>query len=103
MRKKYIVELTKARRERLRKLISACSITPAPPLKTALASSWAGVGERASGSMPPQRQITQKLDTTGTATMQRVRERSVNGRQASCRRSPARSRWRDALTEAWAS
>ena len=75
MNKKYVVKLTKAEREHLRKLISA-GTAPARMLNRARILLKADVGEhaRGGGPAPVDQEIARMLETS-TATVQRVRER----------------------------
>lgn len=86
MNKKYIVKLTKAEREHLRKLISA-GTAPARMLNRARILLKADLGEHASGSALIDREIARMLETS-TATVQRVRERfCTQGLEAALERS----------------
>ncbi len=86
MNKKYVVELTKAERERLRKLISA-GTAPARMLNRARILLKADVGEYAEGEVLIDREIARMLETS-TATVQRVRERfCTQGLDAALERS----------------
>jgi hypothetical protein len=74
MNKKYVVELTKDERKRLRKLISA-GTAPARMLNRArILLLKADVGEHAKGEMLIDKEIAKMLETS-TAIVQRVRER----------------------------
>jgi hypothetical protein len=74
VKKKYLVELTKDERERLRKLISAGE-APARMLNRARVLLKADIGEHASGGPAlADRQIAGMLETSD-ATVARVRER----------------------------
>ncbi len=87
MRKKYVVELTKAQRERLRKLISA-GAKPARMLNRARILLKADTGEHAGGGPALTDQQIAGMLETGTATVGRVRERfCVQGLDAALERS----------------
>lgn len=87
MKKKYLVELSKDKRERLHKLISA-GTAPARMLNCARILLKADIGgEHAGGQALIDREIAQMLDTS-TATVQRVRERFCRqGLEAALERS----------------
>src|SRR5215211_8234919 len=86
MNKKYVVELTKDERKRLRKLISA-GTTPARMLNRARILLKADLGEHSQGRALIDREIAGMLDTS-TATVQRVRERfCTQGLDATLERS----------------
>ncbi len=73
IKKKYVVELTKAEREHLGKLISS-GTKPARMLNRARILLKADIDGHAKGSALIDREIARMLDTS-TATVQRVRER----------------------------
>ena len=87
MKRKYVAELTKAERERLKKLISA-GTTPARMLTRARILLKAAVGEEyAQGAPLIDKEIAKMLETS-TATVQRVRERfCTQGLDAALERS----------------
>jgi hypothetical protein len=87
MNKKYVVELTKAERERLLKLLSA-GTAPARMLTRARILLKADVGEHAEGPSRFDREIAGMLETSA-ATVGRVRERFCRqGLDAALERSP---------------
>ncbi len=74
MKKKYVVELTKEERARLRGLVSA-GVAPARMLNRARVLLKADAGEHAGGGpAPADREIARMLETSA-ATVGRVRER----------------------------
>src|SRR5215211_5556719 len=84
--KKYVVELTKDERKRLRKLISA-GTAPARMLNRARILLKADLGEHSQGRALIDREIAKMLETS-TATVQRVRERfCTQGLDAALERS----------------
>ena len=84
--KKYVVELTKDERKRLRKLISA-GTAPARMLNRARILLKADLGEHSQGRALIDREIAGMLETS-TATVQRVRERfCTQGLDATLERS----------------
>lgn len=86
MNKKYVVELTKDERKRLRKLISA-GTAPARMLNRARILLKADLGEHSQGRALIDREIAGMLETS-TATVQRVRERfCTQGLDATLERS----------------
>jgi Homeodomain-like domain len=86
MNKKYLVELTKDERKRLRKLISAGS-APARMLNRARILLKADLGEYSEGRALIDRELAGMLETS-TATVQRVRERfCTQGLDAALERS----------------
>src|SRR3712207_5705545 len=86
MNKKYLVELTKDERKRLRKLISA-GAAPARMLDRARILLKADLGEHPEGRVLIDREIAGMLETS-TATVQRVRERfCTQGLEAALQRS----------------
>ena len=86
MNKKYVVELTKDERKRLRRLISA-GVAPARMLNRARILLKADLGEHSEGRVLIDREIAGILDTS-TATVQRVRERfCTQGLDAALERS----------------
>src|SRR5215212_1625152 len=86
MNKKYVVELTKDERKRLRKLISAGTAS-ARMLNRARILLKADLGERYQGRVLIDREIAGILETS-TATVQRVRERfCTQGLDAALERS----------------
>jgi transposase len=86
MNKKYVVELTKDERKRLRKLISAGS-APARMLNRARILLKADLGEHCEGRVLIDREIAAMLETS-TVTVQRVRERfCTQGLDAALERS----------------
>jgi homeodomain-containing protein len=86
MNKKYVVELTKDERKRLRKLISAGS-APARMLNRARILLKADLGEYSEGRALIDRELAGMLETS-TATVQRVRERfCTQGLDAALERS----------------
>jgi Homeodomain-like domain len=86
MNKKYVVELTKDERKRLRKLISAGS-APARMLNRARILLKTDLGEYSEGRALIDRELAGMLETS-TATVQRVRERfCTQGLDAALERS----------------
>ncbi len=87
MKKKYVVELTKEQRARLRGLISA-GVAPARMLNRARVLLKADASEHAGGGPPPaDREIAGMLETSA-ATVGRVRERFCRqGLEAALERS----------------
>jgi transposase len=86
MNKKYVVELTKDERKRLRRVISA-GAAPARMLNRARILLKADLGEHSEGRVLIDRQIAGMLETS-TATVQRVRERfCTQGLDAALERS----------------
>ena len=87
MKKKYVVELTKEERARLRGLISA-GVAPARMLNRARVLLKADAGEHAGGGpAPADREIAGMLETSA-ATVGRVRERFCRqGLEAALERS----------------
>ena len=86
MNRKYVVELTKDERKRLRRLISA-GTAPARKLNRARILLKADLGEHSEGRALIDREIAGMLETS-TATGQRVRQRlCTQGLDAALERS----------------